>query len=161
MITDPSAVVILGTVSDRSTQPPGFHESGEIDGHQIRKISLTCRAPLRNRTVDLLLTMTMTLRPDPPATTNSTAGSTECPDRTEEALRGFHDRFHGDHRVGHREGSRTVAGRTGAPRSSASRAASARTAWVAIARSSGCPLTPVRPGHGVVRLLFSEDGEPI
>jgi len=126
----------------------------------VRILSLTS-APLRNRTVDLLPTMTTTLRPDPPASTNSTAGSTECPDRTEEAPCGFHDRFHADHQVGHREGSRTVAGQTGAPGSSASHAATARTAWVAFARSSGCPLTPVRPGHGAVRLILSEDGEPI
>ena len=64
MITAASAVVILGTVSDGSAQPPGFHESGKMDGYQIRKIPLSCRAPLRNRTVDLLLTMDIRLFAD-------------------------------------------------------------------------------------------------
>ena len=45
----------------RRTEPQTFyhHRPGTRRGHRIhiRKLLLTCRAPLRNRTVDLLLTM--------------------------------------------------------------------------------------------------------
>jgi hypothetical protein len=64
----------------------------------VRKRLLTCRAPLRNRTVDLLLTIGTIYCPDPSTCTNSTAGRTECPDCTQETTRGFHDRFHGPSR---------------------------------------------------------------
>jgi hypothetical protein len=56
--------------------------------------TLIAEPPLRNRTVDLLLTMGTTLRPGRPACTNSTARCTERARRTEKAPGGFHSGFH-------------------------------------------------------------------
>src|SRR5258708_29432376 len=58
-------------------------------------MSIELGDPLRNRTIDLLLTIGSTRRPGPSTCTNSTIGRSECPDRTEHTTPGFHDGFHG------------------------------------------------------------------
>src|SRR5215510_9443407 len=60
-----------------------------------REFPLVDGAPLRNRTVDLLLTIGTICRTSPPGCTDTPADRTQCPDRAGETACRFHGRFHG------------------------------------------------------------------
>ncbi len=93
MVDNPSGVVSLSSVSDGAS-PQTDSTKRQIGWLLASRNCFDLGAPLRNRTVDLLLTIGTTCCPGPPACTNRTAGRTDCPGRTDEPPRGFHDGFH-------------------------------------------------------------------
>jgi hypothetical protein len=79
----------------RSVSHDPVHESNKWIEHDFEKCPLDCGPPLRNRTVDLLLTISTLCRPERTACTDSPPGCTECPHCTGSRPGPVHDPVHG------------------------------------------------------------------